>query len=115
MAENETKTKNPNDIGALWIGVDSSTGEKRFYGRLEINGESIFFKMYKNKFKEPGSKQPDYRLYRQSDSTSAPKTTTAPASTTAPSEPANEQPTRKTARKQPVETQAPVAPEEQTL
>lgn len=45
-------------IGALWINESQDSSEKILSG--EVNGKKI--KIFKNTFKEPGDKRPDYNI-----------------------------------------------------
>ena len=50
--------KNPDEIGALWL----KTSAKGDYMTGTINGEPVV--LFRNTFKEEGSKQPDWRVLK---------------------------------------------------
>lgn len=50
--------KNPDELGALWI----KTSAKGEYMTGTINGEPVV--LFRNDRKEPGSKQPDWRVLK---------------------------------------------------
>ena len=60
--------KDPNELGALW----EKTSGRGVYMTGVINGENVV--LFKNDRKEPGSKQPDWRVLK-----SKPKDRTAQA------------------------------------
>jgi hypothetical protein len=49
---------NPDELGALWI----KTGQKGDYMTGTINGVGVV--LFRNDRKEPGSKQPDWRVMK---------------------------------------------------
>ena len=51
--------KDPNEIGALWI---KNEGTQKAYLSGTINGEPVV--VFKNKFKKPDEKTPDYRVLK---------------------------------------------------
>ena len=57
-----TKT-NRRDIGALWKRQSKKDNSIFLYGRIELDGKTIEFRAYKNDYKKPGDKTPDYRIY----------------------------------------------------
>lgn len=54
--------KDPLDIGALWVKT-SGRGDY-MTGKLEIDGQTINVVCFKNDRKQPGSKQPDWRVMK---------------------------------------------------
>lgn len=51
------------EAGAFWIKT-SKTGTQFLTGKIKSkSGEEISVMVFKNKYKEEGSKQPDYRIY----------------------------------------------------
>lgn len=84
------------EIGALWQ-RKTSDGKTYYSGRLVINGETIEVVLFKNSYKEAGSKQPDWRVYKSQRAAQAPAAATpsptpqrppaAPRSPRAPSAP----------------------------
>lgn len=67
MAETNSTEKKRSDIGAGWLksGVDSTTNEKWSFVSLSLtlDGKTHDLIMRKNKYKESGTSQPDYRIY----------------------------------------------------
>lgn len=49
-------------IGAGWTKI-SQKGNRFISGQIEHNGDKIPFIMFKNSYKEEGSKQPDFIIY----------------------------------------------------
>ena len=66
-ATQTTEKKRRSDIGAGWIrtGIDVATNEKwsLLSIKLTLDGKQYDLTMRKNKYKEAGSSQPDYRIY----------------------------------------------------
>jgi hypothetical protein len=55
------------EAGAFWIKT-SKTGTQFLTGKVKSKtGEEISVMVFKNKYKEEGSKQPDYRVYYDSN------------------------------------------------
>jgi uncharacterized protein (DUF736 family) len=55
------------EAGAFWIKT-SKTGNQFLTGKVKSkSGEEISIMVFKNKYKEEGSKQPDYRVYYDSN------------------------------------------------
>lgn len=55
------------EAGAFWI-KKSKTGTQFLTGKVKSkSGEEISIMVFKNKYKEEGSKQPDYRVYYDSN------------------------------------------------
>jgi uncharacterized protein (DUF736 family) len=52
-----------NKIGAAWVKT-SKKGDKFFSGQVEIGGVKTQFVMFKNSYKEEGTKQPDWTIYK---------------------------------------------------
>lgn len=52
-----------NKMGAAWVKT-SKKGDKFFSGQFEIEGVKTQFVMFKNSYKEEGSKQPDWVMYK---------------------------------------------------
>jgi len=50
--------RNPDELGALWL----KSGAKGEYMTGTINGQPVV--LFKNDRKEPGSKQPDWRVLK---------------------------------------------------
>jgi outer membrane protein assembly factor BamE (lipoprotein component of BamABCDE complex) len=68
--ETNEKTK-LEEAGAFWIKT-SKAGTQFLTGKIKSkSGEEINVMVFKNKYKEEGSKQPDYRIYFDNN---APKT-----------------------------------------
>lgn len=62
MDNNNDKPK-LEEAGAFWIKT-SKTGTQFLTGKIKSkSGEEISVMVFKNKYKEEGSKQPDYRIY----------------------------------------------------
>lgn len=61
--ENKKSKRNPNEIGAIWQ-KESSAGKIYYFGKIQIDGKEHQFVMFKNDYKEPGSKQPDWRIQK---------------------------------------------------
>jgi uncharacterized protein (DUF736 family) len=60
--ETNEKTK-LEEAGAFWMKT-SKTGTQFLTGKIKSkSGEEINVMVFKNKYKEEGSKQPDYRIY----------------------------------------------------
>jgi hypothetical protein len=51
---------NENKIGALWL--KEKNGKKFFSGEIELNGQKHSVVVFRNTYKEEGSKQPDYNI-----------------------------------------------------
>ena len=51
-----------NDIGALWV-KEGKKG-KFFSGNVEIDGQKVDIVIFKNTYKEEGSRQPDYKILK---------------------------------------------------
>jgi len=52
-----------NKIGAAWVKT-SKKGDKFFSGQFELGDVKTQFVMFKNSYKEEGSKQPDWVMYK---------------------------------------------------
>ena len=104
MSNNTNNTqKNPNELGAVWL--REGNGKKYYFGKLTLDGKELQFVMFKNDRKEPGSKQPDWRIYRSQPRSDSP----APAA--APSQPSAPRPTRAPVRAtRPTRSPAPAQP-----
>jgi hypothetical protein len=50
------------EIGALW--KSDRDGDIAFTGNVKIDGKPMSVVVFVNKYKEPGSKQPDYRIVK---------------------------------------------------
>lgn len=50
-------------IGAFWT-RDSKSGQRYLSGHIEWKGEKIAITAFKNSYKEEGSKQPDFIIYK---------------------------------------------------
>lgn len=48
--------------GGIWE-TKGREGETFFSGSIDLDGNSYKFKAYKNKFKKPGERTPDYQIY----------------------------------------------------
>jgi len=106
MSNNTNNTqKNPNELGAVWL--REGNGKKYYFGKLTLDGKELQFVMFKNDRKEPGSKQPDWRIYRSQPRSDSP----APAPAAAPSQPSAPRPTRAPVRAtRPTRSPAPAQP-----
>lgn len=63
MAETATNTPVTNkNNGGMWRKMQKDGKTPYFSCNLEVNGSKIYFKAFRNSFKEEGSQQPDYRL-----------------------------------------------------
>lgn len=51
---------NQNKIGALWI--NEKNGKKYMSGDVTIDGQQVRIVVFKNTYKEEGTKQPDYNI-----------------------------------------------------
>ena len=60
---NTNTKRNENELGAIWL-RESREGKKYYFGRITIGGVLHEFVMHKNNYKEVGSKQPDWRIYK---------------------------------------------------
>jgi len=49
------------EVGALWR--RESSNQKYLSGKVKINGEEHGVVIFTNRYKEEGSKQPDFRVY----------------------------------------------------
>jgi len=49
------------EIGALW--KRESSNQKYLSGKVKVNGEELGVVIFTNRYKEEGSKQPDFRVY----------------------------------------------------
>jgi uncharacterized protein (DUF736 family) len=66
--ETNEKTK-LEEAGAFWIKT-SKAGTQFLTGKIKSkSGEEISVMVFKNKYKEEGSNQPDYRIYHDNKST----------------------------------------------
>lgn len=57
---NETTSKQ--SIGGVWV-KESRNGDRFISLQVEINGQKVNLVGFKNKYKEEGGKQPDYKLF----------------------------------------------------
>lgn len=51
------------DIGALWKRKSKKDGQTFLYGKIEVNGQTVEFRAYKNDYKKDGDKTPDLRIF----------------------------------------------------
>lgn len=59
-------------IGGLWVS-ESKAGRKYMSGSIEIDGEKFKIAVFRNDFKKPGDKSPDYTiLCKELEAASAP-------------------------------------------
>jgi len=49
-------------IGGVWV-KESRNGERFISLQVELNGQKMNLVGFKNKYKEEGGKQPDYKLF----------------------------------------------------
>lgn len=59
---NTSKKQYEQSQGGLWEEQDRNQ-EIYFSGKLEVNGETIRFNCFPNRFKKEGENTPDFRLY----------------------------------------------------
>lgn len=57
---------NENKIGALWL--KEKDDKKFFSGEVEIDGKKHSIVVFRNTYKQEGSKQPDYNILLRKDS-----------------------------------------------
>ncbi len=80
--ENTEKTK-LEEAGAFWIKT-SKTGTQFLTGKVKSKyGEEISVMVFKNKYKEEGSNQPDYRIYFDNKPAGKPAVSSSVEDTTA--------------------------------
>ena len=60
MSNEQTSKKQ--SIGGVWV-KESKAGERFISMQIDINGQKVNLVGFKNKYKEEGGKQPDYKLY----------------------------------------------------
>ena len=60
-SENTNNDWKEREIGALW--KRESSNQKYLSGKMKINGEEVGVVIFTNRYKEEGSKQPDFRVY----------------------------------------------------
>jgi uncharacterized protein (DUF736 family) len=58
-------------IGGLWLNTDKN-GKKYMSGAIKIDGVDRRVVIFKNDFKQPGEKSPDYKVYPQEERQQAP-------------------------------------------
>jgi hypothetical protein len=75
MANTTTTTKDQS-IGGLWKRVSKESKKKYLYGKIEVDGKTVEFRVWPNKYKQVGDKRPDFRIL-PSDSLNRPTTTTS--------------------------------------
>ena len=68
---NEQNSKKQS-IGGIWI-RESKSGDRYVSLQVEVNGQKVNLVGFKNKYKEEGGKQPDYKLYPSEPKPQAPK------------------------------------------
>jgi len=66
------------EVGALW--KRQSTSQKYLSGKVKIGGEEVGIVVFTNRYKEEGSKQPDFRVYLERKREEEPATVSAEAS-----------------------------------
>ena len=66
------------EIGGLWE-KKSGSGKDYLSGTVTINGEVVPFQAWPNTFKKEGENTPDFRLYRQDETTNSAPANNAPA------------------------------------
>lgn len=49
------------EIGALWLN-EGQGGKKYMSGNITVDGKRVDVVVFKNTFKQPGEKSPDYRV-----------------------------------------------------
>ena len=60
-SENNTNDWKQREIGALW--KRESSNQKYLSGKVKGGGEELGVVIFTNRYKEEGSKQPDFRVY----------------------------------------------------
>ena len=60
-SENNTNDWKQREIGALW--KRESSNQKYLSGKVKVGGEEHGVVIFTNRYKEEGSKQPDFRVY----------------------------------------------------
>ncbi len=60
-SENTNNDWKEREIGALW--KRESSNQKYLSGKVKVNGEELGVVIFTNRYKEEGSKQPDFRVY----------------------------------------------------
>jgi hypothetical protein len=63
------------EIGALW--KRESSNQKYLSGKVKVGGEELGVVIFTNRYKEEGSKQPDFRVYLERQREEQPVTATA--------------------------------------
>ena len=60
-SENTNNDWKEREIGALW--KRESSNQKYLSGKMKVGGEEVGVVIFTNRYKEEGSKQPDFRVY----------------------------------------------------
>jgi|TARA_B100000614_G_C14544405_1_gene491540 hypothetical protein len=63
------------EIGAFW--KRESSNQKYLSGKIKVGGEEVGVVVFTNRYKEEGSKQPDFRVYLERQREDQPATATA--------------------------------------
>jgi hypothetical protein len=59
---NQPQKSERRSVGGLWRREDKN-GSPYYFGRLELNGQTVEFRCFKNRDKKAGEKTPDLRMY----------------------------------------------------
>jgi hypothetical protein len=61
--------------GALWLKESGGADKKKYFsGVVTVDGKEARIVIFKNDYKKPGEKSPDYRIYPQEDRQAPPPT-----------------------------------------
>ena len=60
-SENTNNDWKEREIGALW--KRESSNQKYLSGKMKVGGEEVGVVIFTNRYKEEGSRQPDFRVY----------------------------------------------------
>ena len=76
--QNKNNDWKEREIGALWKRESSS--QKYLSGKVKVGGEELGVVIFTNRYKEEGSKQPDFRVYLERKREEDPAVATAQTS-----------------------------------
>ena len=76
--QNKNNDWKEREIGALWKRESSS--QKYLSGKVKVGGEELGVVIFTNRYKEEGSKQPDFRVYLERKREEEPAVATAQTS-----------------------------------
>lgn len=64
---NSNKPSRQNELGAIWKKT-SATGTVFYSGKITVNGKDIQIVMFQNDYKQPESREPDWRIFESTAS-----------------------------------------------